>query len=450
MHVTKRDEKPPSKPDAPHTSSNGSASHIQRRATRVGGSSIRHIGEKIVRKGHLSGHTSAIFTLNIVGDLCVSGSDDSALRIWDLVRLECKHVLEGHTANVTSCAISGSYVISGSNDNTIRVWNIHTGACESILQGHTHAVINLRAIENQIVSGSYDKTIRIWDLEKKECLFVLEGHAGEIESLQVEGVGANAKIFSGSPDGTIKIWSLESGVCLKTLVGHNGPVWSLQVLKPPRSENGDEPGTNSTQLLSGGGDFCLRVWDYSTGKCQRLMRGHTESIMSMKVINPSVFAGAHPLLYQPSHTQFLAKRRATDLPAARPADSPVCSASFVVTASDDCTLRMWDPTRGKCVTVFSGHQSEVEAIAVVSIDRKPSSAPTTPKESPAEDSATVQRMLVSGGFDGSLRGWDISSGKCTHLLLRAHSSDIACLTTWNDLLVSGGDDGKISLGKFNP
>jgi WD40 repeat protein len=59
--------------------------------------------------------------------------------------------------------------------------------------------------------------------------------------------------------------------------------------------------------------------------------------------------------------------------------------SLWVTGSDDCSLRVWDLAREKCLAVLEGHSSPVRA------------AKFFPNGS----------MIASGGSDGSVRLWGL-------------------------------------------
>lgn len=46
------------------------------------------------------------------------------------------HLLQGHTQAVRALAAHGRVCVSGSYDNTVRVWDIVTGTCSHVLTGH--------------------------------------------------------------------------------------------------------------------------------------------------------------------------------------------------------------------------------------------------------------------------------------------------------------------------
>jgi serine/threonine protein kinase len=63
---------------------------------------------------------------------------------------------------------------------------------------------------------------------------------------------------------------------------------------------------------------------------------------------------------------------------------------FVLSASDDCTLRLWEAHTGCMLRAFEGHENRVGAVALCA------------------DGETA----ISGGDDFTLRIWDVKSGQC--------------------------------------
>jgi WD40 repeat protein len=63
---------------------------------------------------------------------------------------------------------------------------------------------------------------------------------------------------------------------------------------------------------------------------------------------------------------------------------------FLISASEDCTIRLWEVRSGHCLNVLEGHADEVMCVDI--------SADTL--------------EIVSGGKDGLVRLWDISTGIC--------------------------------------
>ncbi|NLE54811.1 MAG: TIR domain-containing protein [Lentisphaerae bacterium] len=207
----------------------------------------------------LEGHYDYVNSVSVSPDgrRAVSGSDDHAVRIWDLETGAYLHTLEGHEKPVSCVSVSpdGRFAVSGSYDRAVGVWDLETGACLRWLRGYSDVVwsVSVSPDGRRIVSGSYDQTVRVWDLETGECLRSLEGHSGGIGSVSVSPDGR--RVISGSADHTIRVWDLETGTCLHTLEGHSGYVYSVSVSPDGR------------RAVSGSEDKTVRVWDLETGQC---------------------------------------------------------------------------------------------------------------------------------------------------------------------------------------
>ena len=88
-------------------------------------------------------------------------------------------------------------------------------------------------------------------------------------------------LASGSADNTIRIWNSTTGKLLKTLRGHTRWVTSLAVL---------QDGT----LASGSNDGIIRIWNTTTGEILKTLRGHTDWVTSLAVLQDGTLAsGSH-------------------------------------------------------------------------------------------------------------------------------------------------------------
>ena len=75
-------------------------------------------------------------------------------------------MLKGHydLINSVTFASNGEILVSASEDTTIKVWNIATGQMLHTLQGHSGAVTSaiIWGHKGEIISGSEDLNIGIW------------------------------------------------------------------------------------------------------------------------------------------------------------------------------------------------------------------------------------------------------------------------------------------------
>ncbi|MGF2010085.1 hypothetical protein [Nostoc sp. DedVER01b] len=110
------------------------------------------------------------------GKCCISASNDSTVRLWDIDGNPIGQPWRGHEKEVNSVAFSpdGKFCISASNDFTIRLWDIHGNPIGQPWRGHKYWV-NSAAFSPDgklIASGSFDGTVRLWCCGWEEWLKV--------------------------------------------------------------------------------------------------------------------------------------------------------------------------------------------------------------------------------------------------------------------------------------
>ncbi|TDD79865.1 protein kinase [Actinomadura rubrisoli] len=275
--------------------------------------------------------------------------------------------------------------------------------------GLTSVAVSARA--GHAVSGGWDDALRWWDLDTGECLRVLEGHEDAVTSVSIAAAGDRA--VSGGDDDALRWWDLATGECLRVLSGHGGSVTSVALTR-----DGD-------RALSGSFDGTLRWWDLATGECLLELTDHEDAVTSV-AINPD---GCH-----------------------------------AVSGSWDRTSRFWDLKTGECKETFRSQPSQIQAVSMT---------PSCRYSFSGDDGGAVtwwagERTLgelyghvgavtslavtsdashaLSASRDGTLRWWELESGRCRRIL--THDADEICsvaLTPGARHALSGGSDGAIVL-----
>jgi F-box and WD-40 domain protein MET30 len=159
------------------------------------------------------------------------------------------------------------------------------GRCSiKVLKGHTNGVMCLQFKDNILATGSYDSTVKIWDIDTMSELRTLRGHTQGIRCLQFD----DFRLMSGSIDGTIRVWDWRTGECQRILSPEKGGVLSLHF--------------GPKYLCAGTMENVVRVWS-TCDKVTFTLKGHTDFVNAVKVDTPS---------------------------------------RTVFSASDDCTVKIWD------------------------------------------------------------------------------------------------------------
>jgi WD40 repeat protein len=103
------------------------------------------------------------------GARALSGSDDHALKLWDLQTGAELGTLNGHALSVTAVAVTpdGAWALSGSDDHALKLWDLQTGAELRTLNGHAAGVEAVAVMPDgtRAVSASVDRTLKLWDLK---------------------------------------------------------------------------------------------------------------------------------------------------------------------------------------------------------------------------------------------------------------------------------------------
>ncbi|KAI0318002.1 WD40-repeat-containing domain protein [Amylostereum chailletii] len=259
-------------------------------------------GEEI---GRLRGHTGTVKAVQVEDHICLTGSEDGSVRLWDLRRVE-EDDWEGSIVHLEDVleedeegAESGVVVEkpNGIRNGTVGTEDgsdagTHSGACMRVLGGHSKAVTALYFDDDTLVTGASDKTLRQWDLSTGQCVLTMDllwalSHpavatsSGPVPNALFPGVAAAAGSFavptppyadgswelyqdfigavqfwgyalvSGSGDGAVRMWDMRTGQAHRTLLGHTGPVTSLQF--------------DEIHVVSGSLDKSVRIWDLRTG-----------------------------------------------------------------------------------------------------------------------------------------------------------------------------------------
>jgi WD40 repeat protein len=121
--------------------------------------------------------------------------------------------LKGHRSGVGPVAFSpcGNLIASGSNDTTVRVWNLLSDAKSLVLRGHRDEVtcITFSHDGQQIASGSWDTTVRLWNTISGAKIFpALRGHKTHIHAIAFSPYGTK---IASADDECVCIWDIILG-----------------------------------------------------------------------------------------------------------------------------------------------------------------------------------------------------------------------------------------------
>jgi WD40 repeat protein len=154
--------------------------------------------------------------------------------------------------------------VSGSKDNTLRVWNPETQKTVQTLRGHTNSVIAITALPNgNCVSGSEDKTLRLWNTDTGEMIRSFPTNLDYF--IAIAGL-PDGNFVTNNDENGFTVWNSKTGERIQNYVGkHTNLIYCLTTLK------------NGT-VVSGSGDGTLQSWNIQTGESIQVFRGHPAGV----------------------------------------------------------------------------------------------------------------------------------------------------------------------------
>ncbi|GMM38305.1 SCF ubiquitin ligase complex subunit [Saccharomycopsis crataegensis] len=174
--------------------------------------------------GCLKGHTAAVRSISGHGNIIVSGSYDSNVRVWDVESKTCKYVLTDHSSKVYTTAIDAkrNRALSGSLDSTVNVWDLSNGSLLFSLTDHSSLVGLIQLSPKYLTTGAADATIRVWDPDTGKIRHVLQGHPGAITCFQHN----DRRVISGST--SLLMWDIDTGKQIRGFLEDTTSVWQVR------------------------------------------------------------------------------------------------------------------------------------------------------------------------------------------------------------------------------
>lgn len=187
------------------------------------------------------------------GESLAQGGIDHSVRVVRASDGQTRFAGTTHTESVTALAWSAdsSYLATGSGDATVKLWCGTTGR-------ELHTFLNVRSLVTSLAFSpdhrwlavaAVDLSIRVFRLRDFVLKKTFFGHQKPIEGLAFHP--RSWLLGSASRDGSVGLWNVKHGI------GHG----RIEASHHPISCIGFHP--NGRQMVAGGLDKVLRVWDLS-------------------------------------------------------------------------------------------------------------------------------------------------------------------------------------------
>ncbi|KAG2487965.1 hypothetical protein HYH03_013405 [Edaphochlamys debaryana] len=426
------------------------------------------------------------------GHLLATGCEGGAVALWDPATGVQRAEMRGHKGDVAAVALSvdGGLLASGGKDKVIRLWATYNGSQRAELKGHTGPLLLLAFSPDgsQLASAAAgDTVVRLWNASAGSLQIALEGHRAPPLALAYSPDGSSLVTASDC----VRFWDAATGMPKGALTDHIFPVAALAWAPDGKT------------LVSADTAHTLRLWAVAPGggggaarsptpkgrgppgmggpppgvKPAGVMETESAGQLSAMALSRDGRMVATGSAAGELHIFALGGGAITTVRAAhagqirRLAFSP--DSRGLVSASDDCTLRLWEPrsalkqgggeggqAHGGAVT-FSAHFCQGgRAVACVGEDGALSlwdagsgQLVAAPQRAGGGTEPRVARMspdgatLAVGEKDGNVRLWELASGKL-RARLKGHSdsiTDLAFSPDGGSALASASEDCRIRL-----
>ena len=117
-------------------------------------------------------------------NIIITGGNDCIIKVWNALSYEPMGEHRGHAEPVTCLALESNFLFSGSEDSAICIWDtvpanaglfFNSGTLIKKLTGHKTIVTGIDILwdTGHLVSCSLDATVRVWDYTRGQVLTVL-------------------------------------------------------------------------------------------------------------------------------------------------------------------------------------------------------------------------------------------------------------------------------------
>ena len=302
----------------------------------------------------LPGHRTDVRSVSLSSDdRMLASTSNGSLKIWNVRSKNCLRTLECGYALCTSFLPGDRIVIVGNRNGELELFDIASAALIDTVKAHDGPVWTLHVHPDgrSVVTGSADKSAKFWNFEiVQEEIPGTRRTTPRLKLVHTRTLKVNDDILSirFSPDSrllalslldnTVKVFFIDSLKLFLNLYGHKLPVLNLDI------------SFDSKLIVTCSADKNVRIWGLDFGDCHKAFFAHQDSIMQVAFVPHNQDGNGHHFF----------------------------------SASKDRMIKYWDGDKFEQIQKLSGHHGEVWAMAV----------------------SRVGDFVVTASHDKSIRVWE--------------------------------------------
>ena len=303
---------------------------------------------------NMSGHRTDIRSISLSSDdRMLASASNGSLKIWNVRTQSCIRTLDCGYALCSAFLPGDKIVVVGNRNGDLELFDIASSMPVETVKAHEGPTwtLDVHPDGKSIVTGGADKSAKFWtfDIVQEEVLgseltvprlkLVHKRTLKVSDDILSLKFSPDARLLAvATLDSTVKVFFVDSLKLFLNLYGHKLPVLSIDI------------SFDSKLIVTCSADKNVRLWGLDFGDCHKAFFAHQESIMQVAFVPHNQDGNGHHFF----------------------------------SASKDRMIKYWDGDKFEQIQRLSGHHGEIWAMAV----------------------SRTGEFLVTASHDKSIRIWD--------------------------------------------
>lgn len=288
-------------------------------------------------------------------DRMLATASHGSLKIWNTKTQTCLRTLECGHALALAFLPGDKIVVVGTREGTLEVFDIAASNLLDTIDAHERDIWSLQVSPDgkSLITGSADKSAKFWkfNVVQEEVLGTTRKNSKltlvHTRTLKVEDdilcvrFSPDERLLAVSTlDNTVKVFFVDTLKLFLTLYGHKLPVLSMDI------------SYDSKLIVTSSADKNVRVWGLDFGDCHKAFFAHQDSILSVLFVSNNDEGNGHHF-FSASKDKVIKYYDADKFEQIQKLEGHhgeiwalaiARSGDFVVSASHDKSIRIWQQT----------------------------------------------------------------------------------------------------------